>query len=120
MWNAILAGMLAFALSALPAIARASPDLPTTKGEVRLYGLPIFTSDGVQFGAVAETGTDDDGRLVLLAEVEQPLGIGTQTVAIPVELIVLHTDRIDLLLTVTEVRERLSSAEADGDQRSVR
>src|SRR6478752_7283191 len=120
MWNAILAGMLAFALSALPAIARASPDLPTTKGEVRLYGLPIFTSDGVQIGTVAETGTDDDGHLVLLAELEQPLGIGTQTVAIPVELTVLHTDRIGLLLTVTEVRERLSSAEADGNQHSVR
>ena len=119
MLNAILAGMLAFALSAAPTTARAAPEAPIAK-EARLYGFPIFTSDGVQIGAVAETGTDDDGLMVLLAEIEKPLGLGTQTIAVPVELIVLKTDRIELYLTATEVRERLSSAEDEGHHGSVK
>src|SRR5882757_10982518 len=111
MLNLILAGMLAFALGVAPAFARAAPEVPSTRGEARLYGLPIFTSDGVQVGAVAETGTDDDGDMVLLAVLASPLGGGTQNVAIPLELIVLRANRIDLLLTATEVRERLAGAE---------
>jgi hypothetical protein len=109
MWNAILAGFFAFALS-VAAIARAAPEAPIAKQETQLYGLPIFTSDGVRVGVVAETGTDNDGRLVLLSELERPLGIGMQIVAIPLELIVIHADRVDLFLTAAEVRERLSKA----------
>jgi sporulation protein YlmC with PRC-barrel domain len=109
MWNAIFAGLLACALSA-PAIARAAPEAPISTEETQLYGLPIFTSDGVRVGAVAETGTDNDGQFVLLSELERWLGIGTQIVAIPLELIVIHADRIDLFLTATEVKERLSKA----------
>jgi sporulation protein YlmC with PRC-barrel domain len=118
MWKPVLAAMLAFALSAVPAVARTAPDAPIAKGEAQLYGLPIFTSDGVQIGVVAETGTDDNGYTVLLAKIEKPISRGTQIVAIPLELVVLRGERIDLFLTATEVRERLSSVEADGDQRS--
>ena len=113
MWKAILAGMLACGLSGAPAIARASLEVPTAQGEVRLYGLPIFTSDGVEIGAVAETGTDEDGHLVLLAEISMPPGVGAQLVAVPLDLIALRTDRINLSLTLTEVRKTLASAERD-------
>ena len=119
MWNAIVTGVLAIALSAVPAIARAAPELPSANAEARLYGLPIFTSDGLRIGAVAETGTDDDGYMVLLAELEGTISMGPQIVAIPLELIFLRADRIDLFLTATEVRERLSAAKADEDPRSV-
>jgi hypothetical protein len=111
MWNSIVAGMLAVALSAVPTIARAAPELPSANAEARLYGLPIFTSDGLRIGAVAETGTDDDGYMVLLlAELEGTISTGPQIVAIPLELILLRADRIDLFLSETEVRERLSAA----------
>jgi hypothetical protein len=115
MRNAIGAGLLVFAVSVVPGIARAAPVEPIVKGDVepnQPYGLPIFTSDGVQIGAVAETGTDDDGHLVFLAELPKPLGIGTEAVAIPLELMVLRKDRVNLLLTATEVRQRLT--EGDG------
>jgi hypothetical protein len=112
MRNAIVAGLLVFAVSVVPGIARAAPVEPIVKGDVQPYGLPIFTSDGVQIGAVAETGTDDDGHLVFLAELPKPLGIGTEAVAIPLELMVLRKDRVNLLLTATEVRQRLT--EGDG------
>ena len=119
MWNAIVAGMLAVALTAVPTVARAAPELPSANAAARLYGLPIFSSDGLQIGAVAETGTDDDGYMVLLAQLEGTINTDPQIVAIPLELILLRADRIDLFLTATEVRERLSTAKADDDPRSV-
>jgi PRC-barrel domain protein len=120
MWKAILAGVLVFAVSVVPDMARAAPAEPIVKEDVQLYGLPIFTSDGVQIGAVAETGTDDNGHLVLLAELANPLGIGTETVAIPLELIMLHNDRINLLLTETEVSQRLLRNKGDGRETPLR
>jgi hypothetical protein len=114
MWNAIRAGTFIFAVSTLPGIAPAAPAEPIVKGDIQPYGLPIFTSDGVEIGAVAETGTDDDGHLVFLAKLAKPLGIGTETVAVPLELIILHKDRVNVLLTETEVRQRLSRTKGDG------
>ena len=118
MLKAILAGMLAVALSTVPAIARTAPEPSVAEGEVRIFGLPIFTSDNVQIGAVAETGTDDDGHMMLLAEIDSVLGMGSRIVAIPVELIVLRTGRVDLFLTAAEVRDALSSGEDHWDQAS--
>ena len=52
---------------------------------------------------------------MLLAEIGLPLGIGTETVAIPLDLVVLKDDRIDLSLTATEVRDILASAGRNRD-----
>jgi hypothetical protein len=114
MWNAIRAGVLVLAVSVVPGIARAAPAEPVVKDDIQPCALPIFTSDGVQIGEVAETGTDEDGHLVFLAELAKPLGIGTEIVAIPLELIVLRKDRVNLVLTATEVRQRLSRTKGDG------
>ena len=105
--------MLAFSISPAPAFASLAAELPIIRAEATLYGLPIFTTDGVEIGAAAATGTDEDGHTVLLAGIAMPLGIGTQTVAIPLELLALRGDRIDLSLTATEVKERLSSGARD-------
>ena len=112
MWKAItLAGMLALGLGS--AAAARTADVPTATKELRLYGLPIFTSDGVEIGVVSDTGTDEDDQLVLLAEIAMPLGMGAQTVAIPLDLVAVKTDRVDLSLTAAQVRETLSRAQRD-------
>ena len=112
MWKTIaLAGMLAFTVGS--AAAARIADVPTGTKELRLYGLPIFTSDGVEIGVVSDTGTDEDDRLVLLAEITMPLGIGAQTVAIPLDLIEVKSDRVDLSLTAAQVRETISRAQRD-------
>jgi sporulation protein YlmC with PRC-barrel domain len=111
MWKATLAaGMLAFMLGSGPAFARPEPEVPAAEATSPLYGLAVFTSDGVQIGAVTDTGTDEDGQTVLLAEVGLPLGLGTETVAIPLDLVALKGDRIDLTLTESEVRDILTAA----------
>lgn len=116
MWKEIAAvGILAFALGPTPALARTVPELPAAEASAPLVGLPVFTSDGVEIGAVTDTGTDEDGHLVLLAEVGRPLGIGTETVAIPLDLVAFGKDRIDLSLTETEVRAILAAAARNKD-----
>jgi len=116
MWKEIIAaGILAFALVPAPAFARTAPELSAAEAPAPLLGLPVFTSDGVEIGAVTDTGTDEDGRLVLLAEVGRPLGIGTETVAIPLDLAAFGRDRIDLSLTEREVRDILAAAAHNKD-----
>jgi sporulation protein YlmC with PRC-barrel domain len=114
MWKDIIAvGILAFALVPAPASARTAPELSAAEAPAPLLGLPVFTSDGVEIGAVTDTGTDEEGHLVLLAEVGRPLG--TETVAIPLNLVALGKDRIDLTLTETEVRDILAAAARNKD-----
>jgi PRC-barrel domain len=116
MWKAIVgAGMLAFVLGSAPALARPEPERPAAEVTAPLYRLAIFTSDGVEIGAVTDTGTDEDGHTVLLAEIGQPLGFGLETVAIPLDLITLKDNRIDLSLTASEVRDILASAARNKD-----
>ena len=116
MWKEIIAaGILAFALVPAPAFAQTAPELSAAEAPAPLLGLPVFTSDGVEIGAVTDTGTDEEGHLVLLAEVGRPLGIGTETVAIPLNLVALGKDRIDLTLTETEVRDILAAAARNKD-----
>ena len=111
MWKATLAaGMVAFMLGSAPALARPEPELPAAEATAPRYRLAIFTSDGVKIGAITDTGTDEDGHTVLLAEVGLPLGFATETVAIPLDLVVFKDNRIDLSLTATEVSDILASA----------
>jgi hypothetical protein len=116
MWKEIVAvGILAFALGSTPTSARTAHELPAAEAQMPLLGLPVYTSDGVEIGAVTDTGTDEDGRLVLLAEVGRPLGIGTETVASPLDLAAFGRDRIDLSLTEREVRDILAAAAHNKD-----
>jgi hypothetical protein len=118
MWKATLAaGMLAFVLGSAPALARPEPEpeRPAAEATAPLQGLAVFTSDGVEIGAVTDTGTDEDGHTVLLAEIGLTLGFGTETVAIPLDLFTLKDNRIDLSLTASEVRDILASAARNKD-----
>jgi sporulation protein YlmC with PRC-barrel domain len=70
---------------------------PGAKADRALVGLPIFTSDGKKIGKVLATGIDEDDQAVLVAEIERPLGIGADAVAIPTELFVRKSHRIELV-----------------------
>ena len=117
MWKATLAaGIFAFMLGSGPVTRPArAQSLPAAEAASPLYGLAIFTSDGVKIGAITDTGTDEDGHTVLLADIGLPLGFGTETVAIPLDLVVFKDNRIDLSLTATEVSDILASAGRNRD-----
>src|SRR5262245_50676688 len=73
-----------------------------------LVGLPVFTSDGRLVGKILDLGREGHGRGVLIAEIERPLGVGPQTVAIPIDMFVQRPDRIELTITADQMRDRLA------------
>jgi hypothetical protein len=103
----LAAAALAVALAAAPAFAEGPRQRPAKKSERAAIGLPIYTSDGKVIGKVTATGVDEDNQAVLVAEIDRPLGLGPQAIAIPTVLFVRKRDRIELTLTEAEVNARL-------------
>jgi hypothetical protein len=103
----LAAAVLAVALAAAPAFAESPQQRPASRNERAAVGLPIYTSDGKAIGKVVATGVDEDNKAVLVGQIERPLGLGPQAVAIPTDLFVRKGDRIELTLTEAEVNARL-------------
>ena len=99
---------LAIALAAAPVLSQQQRPAKADRAPV---GLPIFTSDGKAIGKVLATGIDEDDKAVLVAEIERPLGIGADAVAIPTDMFIRKFNRIILTITEAEVRDRLAKAE---------
>ena len=102
---------VAIAVVAAPAMSEHRQHRPAARADRALVGLPIFTSDGKAIGKVLATGIDEDDQAVLVAEIERPLGIGADAVAIPTNLFVRKANRVVLTITEAEVRDRLARAE---------
>jgi len=83
---------------------------PAHKTDRALIGLPVFSSDGRRIGRILAIGIDDDNRAVLVAEIERPLGLGSDAVAIPADMFVRKSNRIDLTITAAEVGDIISGA----------
>jgi hypothetical protein len=83
---------------------------PSTQVDRSLIGLLIVSADGQNMGQVTEVGVDD-GQAIVIGEIERPLGIGADPVAIPVEMFVRRGDRLELTVTAVEVRDRLARPE---------
>jgi hypothetical protein len=97
---------LAIALAAPPATSRHQQEPPAVAGDHTLVGLPVFTSDGHSVGMVIAVGTDESNEAVLVAQIERPLGFGSDLVAIPMKMFIPKADRIELTITERELRNR--------------
>ncbi len=108
MTKAVLTGVLVAVMGLTnPSLAQQRPDRPPlSQIDESVIGLPIFSSDGVRMGVVTEVGTDD-GEPVIVAEIDQPLGIGAVPVAIPTDMFVHTGQAIKLTITASEVRRNL-------------
>jgi hypothetical protein len=95
------------ALATAPALPQQPQRQPPSQGHAAPAGLPLFTSDGKAIGRVIASGIDEDNEAVLVAEIEQPLGIGPKVVAIPNDMFARRADRIELTITEAEVNARL-------------
>lgn len=107
-----------FALAAVlagPAPAEAQHDRKPAAGKAdrTLVGLPIYSSDGKRLGRILALGVDDDNRPVLVAEIERSLGIGSDAVAIPYDLFVRKSHRVELTITAAEVSRRISGGKGE-------
>ena len=108
MRRVILMGVLAMAISTVsPAIAQQDLDEPRiSMPDASLVGLRIVSSDGQEVGQVTEVGIDD-GQAILVGEIDRPLGIGSDAVAIPAEMFVNRGDHVELTITTTQIRDRV-------------
>ena len=103
MLKTLLAGTFALVIAAVPGLTQTTPDPQAFKADVTLIGLPIFSNDGKELGRVTEVGVDD-GEAILIAEIERPLGLGPNILAIPAHMIERKADRIRLNITANQVR----------------
>ncbi|MBO0764627.1 MAG: PRC-barrel domain-containing protein [Hyphomicrobiaceae bacterium] len=105
----LAAAAVALALAGAQATSQDAQRQPraTSQPHQTPAGLPLYSSDGRKLGKVIATGLDSDDEPVLVAEIERPLGIGPQTIAIPTNMFVPRRDRIELTITEAEVNARL-------------
>jgi hypothetical protein len=109
----VLAALVAVAMAlaaTAPAVAQHSRKPAAGKAGRAVVGLPLFSSDGKRIGRIIASGTEDNDQAVLVAEIERPLGIGTDAVAIPFDMFVRKAGRVQLTITAVEVEERISKA----------
>lgn len=103
-----LAACLALASPAFAQLGQEQPPLSSVDQSV--VGLPIVSSDGEHVGQVTEVGLDD-GQAIIIGEIERPLGIGADPVAIPLDMFANKGDRVELSITAAQIRDRLARPE---------
>ena len=111
MRRVLLTALVAFAIaSPFPRVAAQSPEaVPRSEIDPRLLNLPIRSQDGQLIGVVTQAGIGD-GEAVLIGEVERPLGLGPELIAISADMFVDRGDHVQLKLTADQVREKLLKA----------
>jgi sporulation protein YlmC with PRC-barrel domain len=110
MLKTLLAVAVAVALTVMPGLAQEMHQRPRAGSAALLVGLPVFTSDGQEIGKVIGWAKHQ-GEHLLIAEIERPLGIGSQTVAIPIDMFVQRVDRIELTITAEQMADKLARPE---------
>jgi len=92
-------------------LAHAQEPEAVPKSEIapRLLNLPIRSVDDQPIGVVTQAGIGD-GEAVLIGEVERPLGLGPELIAISADMFVDRGDHIQLTLTADQIREKLAKA----------
>jgi hypothetical protein len=91
------------------AIAQKLEAVPRSEVAPRLLNLPIRSVDDQPIGVVTQAGIGD-GEAVLIGEVERPLGLGPELIAITADMFVDRGDHIQLTLTADQIREKLAKA----------
>jgi hypothetical protein len=109
MLKMLLAVPIAVVLTALPGDGQQMRPQPRSGSSILLVGLSVFTSDGREIGKVIGWAKHR-GEHLLIAEIEGPLGIGPQTVAIPIDMFVQWADRIELTITDEQMADKLATA----------
>jgi len=96
---------VAMALSFSPVAAQQAPPDTAQQG-ASVVGLPIYSSDGEKLGEVTQVGTHE-GQQAVVAQLEPSLGTAAR-VLIPAEMMTQQGDRLELPMTVEEVKKTIS------------
>ena len=88
-------------------IAQEPESIPRSEVAPRLLHLPIHSIDGQHIGVVTQAAIGG-GEAVFIGEVERPLGLGPERIAISADMFVDRGDHIQLTLTADQIREKLA------------
>ena len=106
----ILAALLVLTSAPVSLATAQEPEaIPQSEVAPRLLNLPIRSIDDQPIGVVAQAGIGD-GEAVLIGEVERPLGLGPELIALTADMFVDRGDHIQLTLTADQIREKLAKA----------
>jgi hypothetical protein len=106
----ILAALVALTIAPVSLTTAQEPEaVPRSEVAPRLLNLPIRSLDNQPIGVVTQAGIGD-GEAVLIGEVERPLGLGPELIAITADMFVDRGDHIQLTLTADQIREKLTKA----------
>jgi len=111
-------GIVGLAVAAGSVAAQQTPpaeNQPGVQADAALVGLPIYSSDGQRLGQIAEVGSLR-GQPAVRAEMEESLGIGPRSVIIVADAFQQKNDRIELSMTVAEVKDTLSKQKREQGQ----
>jgi hypothetical protein len=103
----ISVALLALSMSpATAVIAQETESIPRSEVAPRLLHLPIHSIDGQHIGVVTQAAIGG-GEAVFIGEVERPLGLGPERIAISADMFIDRGDHIQLTLTADQIREQL-------------
>lgn len=106
----ILAALVVLTIAPVSLATAQKPEaVPRSEVAPRLLNLPIRSVDNQPIGVVTQAGIGD-GEAVLIGEVERPLGLGPELIALTADMFVDRGDHIQLTLTADQIREKLAKA----------
>jgi hypothetical protein len=95
----ILTALVVLAIVPVSVATAQKPEaIPRSEVAPHLLNLPIRSVDDQPIGVVTQAGIGD-GEAVLIGEVERPLGLGPEVIAITADMFVDRGDHIQLTLT---------------------
>ena len=114
MFGIVRAVLIATALAVMPALAQ--QDVQEPRGprlDASRVGLPLLSSDGETIGLITAVEIYD-GQMVLIGEIDRPLGLGSDTVSIPAGMFEEKADHIQLTMPAERIRDSIAQSGTRG------
>ena len=105
--RSLAAGIVAAVFTATSPVMGQPTQPPPASAESGLVGLGVYSSDGQKLGDVTHAGMAGD-QLVVRADFGDFLGFGPISVIIPAAQFVQKADRLEVKMTVDEVKVHLA------------
>ena len=114
MFGIFPAVLIAIALAVVPALAQQDVQEPQgPRLDASRVGLPLLSSDGEKIGQITAVEIYD-GQVVLIGEIDRPLGLGSDTVSVPAGMFEEKADHIQLTMPAESIRDSIAQSGARG------
>jgi hypothetical protein len=110
----VRAVLITTALAFVPALAQQDVQEPQgPRLDASRVGLPLLSSDGEKIGQITAVEIYN-GQVVLIGEIDRPLGLGSDTVSVPAGMFKEEADHIQLSMPAESIRDSIAQSGARG------